>query len=484
LRPKWVPAIVSVAMLLSAGPAEARNVTVLVVTGKQRPDVRARGAVGLFVPGRGLYVSREEARADLGRLSSETPCAPLQRCRYELFVSVPPLGAQRNTRRYEVTILGPGYERGLLESDSTRIPGLVSIADIRKTVDALERGRDPPIHVRKSEHPLAELARLDRRMNEARRAQAPATIALALMLIAITAAALVARSATVARTALLYPLAALAAALVVSALDAAGSVTTTAAVVAGAPLAALLARSTRLEFVVPLFLAAYGLVLGLSPETNALMAIGPHPWSGGRFYGITNQVETLLLAPTLAAALLARGWRFVAISLLALVVVGASELGADGGGILVFAAGFVALWLFQHGRRLTPFWILAVGAIGLAAVGIDALLGGSSHVVDAVSGGPRELLDDFGRRLDRSLSILTSTVAQFAVFIGGIAVLAWFGALRPRATVVDAFLVALAVSLVVNDSPTKVVGFGAILCGALRAWWVSRRTDLGIESAP
>jgi hypothetical protein len=459
-------------MLLSAGPAAARNVTVLVVTGNQLPDVRARGAVGLYVPGRGLYVSREEALAQLGRLPSETPCAPLQRCRYEVFVSVPPLGAQRNTLRYEVTILGPGYARGLLESDSTRIPGLVSIDDIRETVDALEHGRDPPIHARESERPLEELAKLDRRLDEARRAQGPATVALALTLIAMAAAALVARSATVARAALLYPLTAIAAALLVSALDAVGPVTTTAAVVAAAPLAALLAGSLRLELAVPLFLAAYGLVLAFSPETNALMAIGPHPWSGGRFYGITNQVETLLLAPTLAAASLARGPRFAVVAVLALVVVGASRLGADGGGILVFAAAFVALWLFQHGRRLTPFWIVAVGAIGLAAVGLDALLGGSSHVVDAVSGGPRELLEDFGRRLDRSLSIVTSTVGQFAVFVGGVAVLAWFGALRPRVAVVDAFLVALAVSLLVNDSPTKVVGFGAILCGALRAWSV------------
>jgi hypothetical protein len=471
-------------MLLSAAPAAARNVTVLVVTGKQLPDVRARGAVGLFVPGRGLYVSREEALAELGRLPSETPCAPLQRCRYEVFVSVPPLGAQRNTRRYEVTILGPGYEHGLLESDNTRIPGLVSIDDIRETVDALEHDRDPPIHARESERPLKELAKLDRRLDEARRAQGPATVALALTLIAMAAAALVARSAAVGRAALLYPLTAIIAALVVSAVDAVGPLTTTVAVVATAPLAALLARWVRLELAVPVFLVTYGLVLALSPETNALMAIGPHPWSGGRFYGITNQVETLLLAPTLAAASLALGPRFAVVAVLALVVVGASRLGADGGGILVYAAGFVALWLFQHGRRLTPFWIVAVAAIGLAAVGIDALLGGSSHVVDAVSAGPRELLEDFGRRLDRSLSIVTSTVRQFAVFVVGIAVLAWFGALRPRFAVVDAFLVALAVSLVVNDSPTKVVGFGAILCGALRAWSVSRRPDVGIESAP
>jgi Na+/H+ antiporter NhaC len=90
-----------------------------------------------------------------------------------------------------------------------------------------------------------------------------------------------------------------------------------------------------------------------------------------------------------------------------------------------------------------------------------------------VSGGPGELLEDFGRRLDRSVSIITSTVGQFAVFVAGVAVLASSAALRPRFVVLDAFLIAIAVSLVVNDSPTKVVGFGAILAGALRAWSVS-----------
>lgn len=484
MRPKWVPAIVSVTLLLTAGPAAARNVSVLIVTGEQGSDVRARGAVGLYVPGRGLYVSREEALDDLGKLPPETPCAPLQRCRYELFVSVPPLGAQRNTRRDEVTILGRGYEHGLLASDSTRIPGLVSVADIRETIDALEHGRDPPVRVEESVHPLEDLARLDDRIDDARRAQGPATVMLALALGALAAAALFARSARLARAALLYPLLALTLALAASALRLVGPVSTTTLVVVAAPLAVLLAPSLRFTLWVPLFLAAYGLVLALSPETNSLMAIGPHPWSGGRFYGITNQVETLLLAPTLAAASLLRGWRLVVLALLALLVVGASRMGADGGGILVVAAGFVALWLFQHGRRLSLVSVVAVVAIGLAVVAVDALFGGSSHVVDAVSGGPGELLEDIGRRLDRSVSIITSSIGQFTVFVGGIAALAWFGVQRPRCAVVDAFLVAIVVSLVVNDSPTKVAGFGAVLCGALRAWCVSERSEVGIESAP
>lgn len=477
-----VAAIVAFAVLLTAAPAAARDVIAEVVTGERLGQVLGRGAAGLYVPGQGLYVSRQEALARLGPLPDE-PCGLLERCRYEVFVSVPPLAAQPNDRRYHVAILGGGHD-GILVSDSTRIPGLVSIADIRETIEALNVGGEPAIGWRQVDRPVVELERLDRRLDDARDAQGSATLALALTLITLAAAALATGSPLLARTALLYPFAAIALALAGAALDRVGDGVTAALMLAAAPLAALLARTLSLGFAVPVLLGAYGLVLALSPETNALMAIGPHPWSGGRFYGVTNQIETLLLAPTLAAAIVLGGWRVVALGVLALLVVGASATGADGGGVIVFAAGFVALWLLLHRRaHAIPWAIAAVAAVALVFVAVDALLGGSSHVVDAVREGPRELFDAFRDRIQRSASIATSTLWQFAAFAGGIAVLAYFGVQRPRFAVVDALLIALAVSLVVNDSPTKVAGFGAIVCGALRAWAVSR-VDRRIESRP
>jgi hypothetical protein len=453
----------------------------LVVTGEQPAAVRGRGAVGLYVPGQGLYVSREEALERLGRLP-QIRCGALGRCPFELFVSVPPLGAQPNDRRYQVTILGPGYH-GILESDSTRIPGLIAISDIPKTVDALEEGRDPPLSFRASDQPAQELRDLDERLSDARDAQIPATVALTLALLALVAAASVMRSAFVARSALVYPLAAIGLALLASAFELVGPVTTTVVVLLGVPVAIGVARWTRLTLSVPVFLGAYGLVLALSPETSSLMAIGPHPWSGGRFYGVTNLLETLILGPVLAAGALLRGWRLVGLALLSLVVVGASKTGADGGGILVFATGFAVLWLLVNGRpRSIPWALAAVVLFGLAFVGIDALAGGSSHVVDAVSEGPRHLFDVLRERAERSVSIATSSVWQLAALLGGLAALVYFAALRPRYAVVDAFLVALGVSLVVNDSPTKVAGYGALVCAALRAWSVSREPQVGIES--
>jgi hypothetical protein len=470
------------ALLATAAPAEAaRRVYALVVTGEQPATVRGRGAVGLYVPGQGLYVSREEALERLGRLP-QAPCRMIGRCPFELYISVPQLGAQTNDKRSELTIVGDGYH-GILSSDSTRIPGLVAISDIPKTVAALEAGRDGPIRWQASKHPQEELRDLDERLSDARDAQIPATVALTLALLGLVAAAFVTRSALTARSALLYPLAAIGLALLASAVELVGPVETTIVVLLAVPLAIATARWVPLSLAVPVFLGAYGLVLALSPETNSLMAIGPHPWSGGRFYGVTNLLETLLLGPALAAGTLLRGWRFVALALLSLIVVGASKTGADGGGILVFTSGFAVLWLLLNGRpRSIPWALAAVVLFGLAFVGIDALAGGSSHVVDAVSEGPGHLFDVLRERAERSVSIATSSVWQLAALLAGLGALVYFATLRPRFAVVDAFLVSIGVSLVVNDSPTKVAGYGALVCAALRAWSVSKEPPLGIES--
>ena len=124
---------------------------------------------------------------------------------------------------------------------------------------------------------------------------------------------------------------------------------------------------------------------------NALATIGPHPDGGGRYYGVTNEVETLLLAPTLAAAAVLGPL----VALPALVLVGWSRAGADGGGLLVFAVALAVLRLRLSGRRLTPrlaaLAVAAAVAIALVLVGIDAATGGASHVTDAVGSGPGSL---------------------------------------------------------------------------------------------
>ena len=104
--------------------------------------------------------------------------------------------------------------------------------------------------------------------------------------------------------------------------------------------------------VVALFLAVFLVVLAAFPETNALAAIGPHPDGGVRFFGVTNQVETLLLAPVLAAAATSRRWLAV-VGILALVALGWSRAGADGGGVLVVLTGLGALVVQDELRRVS-----------------------------------------------------------------------------------------------------------------------------------
>ena len=94
------------------------------------------------------------------------------------------------------------------------------------------------------------------------------------------------------------------------------------AIVTGAGALLLGLRARLLLPAVVCFLLALLVVLVRWPEVNALAAIGPHPDGGGRFYGVTNEVETLLLAPSLAAAALAGIAGALGVGALLLVTVG------------------------------------------------------------------------------------------------------------------------------------------------------------------
>ena len=259
------------------------------------------------------------------------------------------------------------------------------------------------------------------------------------------------------------------------------------ALVTGAASVLLALRREVLAPTVAVFLAAFLVVLAAWPEVNALSAIGPHPDGGGRFYGVTNQVETLLLAPSLAAGAAAGVAGAAAIGLLLLVVVGWSRAGADGGGLLVVAAAWAVLLAGLSRIRLTPARIAlgaaGVVAVGLALVGADALLGGSSHVTDAVGGGPGTLWDDLDRRLRISWGGATGSAHVTFLCLLSLGGLAWLGIRGRRQPAVIAMLVGLGVSLLVNDTPVDVLGYGALGCLALTAWAETREDALSERSA-
>jgi hypothetical protein len=478
-----IAGVAALGVLAGAGQARAESVPVLVVPAQKVWAQADRGAVGLLVPGAGATVTREQALQSLttGRsvsgladdedrellISIATRPGPVT-----IYVALPPPGRHHNVTRYPVAVVGGGFH-GILDSPSTRLPGLVSIADVAPTAVDLAQGREPVLGFRTGN--AAALRELDQRLTRAHDSRAAATAGLAVLLVSLVAAAFATRSRRLARTALLAAPGAISVALLLSATEIRSPLAVGVAVAAAGAATAFVAARREAFFApaVALFFAGFLIVLAAFPETNALAAIGPHPDGGVRFFGVTNQVETLVLAPVLAAAATSRRWLAI-VGLLALVALGWSHAGADGGGVLVLLAGLGALVVQDGLRRISVTRVALAGAavLGLALllVAVDALLGGSSHVTTAVGGGPADLVDDLGRRLEVSWAGATASWHAALLCLLGLAVLVAIAARTPRHPVTTAFLVALAVSLVVNDSPVDELAWGALGATALLAW--------------
>ena len=496
-RPAAVVAVVvtvavGVAVAAPVSTAADRSVAVIVVPTFDPAAYAGRGAVGWLVPGAGSTVSRERALASLvrGRVVSSLvgldgdSTLRLARVPAEttIYVALPPQGAHHNVVRYPVAVVGPGYH-GLLTSGSTRIDGLVSLADIAPTATAIATGETPPIRARADRDAAATLTRLDDRLARAHDARTGATLVLVGWLVAFASLGILAGSVIAGRAAVLVAPVALGTALLLRAggVDDPTAVVVALAIATGAGSLLLGLRREALVPTVVCFLLAFLVTLAVWPEVNALAAIGPHPDGGGRFYGITNQVETLLLAPSLAAAALAGVAGAVAIGLLLLVTIGWSRAGADGGGLLVVAAAFAVLLGGLARVRPTPLRVVAgvaaVLALGLAIVGFDALLGGSSHVTDAVGGGPGTLFDDLDRRVRISWAGATSAAHTAFLCLLSLGGLVWLGIRGRQRPAIVALLAGIGVSLVVNDTPVDVLGYGALGCLALTAWEETRARE-------
>ena len=388
-----------------------------------------------------------------------------------------PAGERPNDERYSILISGPGYDEGILDSNRTRVPGLISIYDVKPTVEALEEGREPPVTARPGS--VAELDRLDRRLDDVDDSRTPAGFGLAAVVAAFALLGAFRRSAFFGRAALLAVPAGLGTVLALSALEVSEPWTAVPILVALAAGGALgLAALTRNPYALAAALLAifplYLVVLAVSQETSSLAMIGPRPENGGRFYGFNNQLETLALAPAFLGAALLGPRLLPLVAALAVLTVGASFAGADGGGVIVLLAGFLFLWLRLRDVPLTARNLALAGAavvaLGLIVVGIDAAFGGESHVTRSLGGGPDQVAEDIVDRLGASVEGVASNWHTAVLVAAAIPVLIWVGLRRPRYAVLDALLVALAVSLLVNDAPREVLAYGALSVSALRIW--------------
>ena len=203
--------------------AARESVAVIVVPRFDPSGYAERGAVGLYVPGAGATVTRERALASLvrGRVVSSLvdldgkPVLRLAKApaTTTIYLELPAPGAHHNVVRYPVAVVGPGYH-GLLTSGSTRISGLVSLADIAPTAAAIVAGQKPPIRAREDTDAVATLARLDQRLTLAHDARTGATLVLVGWLVAFSAAGVLARSSIAGRAAVLVAPVALTGALI------------------------------------------------------------------------------------------------------------------------------------------------------------------------------------------------------------------------------------------------------------------------------
>jgi cytochrome c551/c552 len=476
-----VSGLAAAAALNLSATARAGAVSVVVVPRLSPAQVGPKAAVGWMVAGVGATVTRKGALASLERgkvrpallggvPSGKVLVVPARESgtKATIFVALPPPGTSSNHVRYPIAVVGCGF-RGLLTSSGTRVPGLVSIADVAPAVVQLRRAgcHAAPLGWQKSTAPHAQLQKLDTRIRRVARAQGWLLVA---VLVAGGVLALIGGAPGVI---------ACAGFVVGSLILAAFHVESFWALVLGdvaiaATAAFALWRRRLAPLAIGAFFVAFLVVLVTDPSLNSLAVLGAHLDGGGRFYGFTNQLETLLLAPALvAAAADGLAW-LVGFGLLVLVTIGWSRAGADGGGLVVYAAAFAVLAVRLRGLAFTPrrAVVAAVGviALGLALVGLDAALGGSSHVTHALGTGPGSVLGDIGRRLHVSYLTVTSSAGKGAEFAVGIGVLVAIAAFARRGAVMQAFLVAIAVSFLVNDSPVDVAFLGALGCWTIARW--------------
>jgi hypothetical protein len=488
------------AMLVAAGvalvapsPAAARNegqqaapFTVVVVDRMSHATfelLAKRGAVGLLRPSYGPTTNRRRALAELvrgaetnarlggvpkGRRLVDANKIPIfHGCQMCIVVKLPPRGRPAaNQRLYPIAVIGRNYH-GLLTSPTTRIPGLVSIVDVAPT--ALGR-QSSEMSWTPSSSAVAQLDSLGAQVHgEDRLKYAGVFIAAA---IAILLALL---GWDAARTAI--P-AALLANLALGVLQITNEVAIVAVFTSLTALGALwLARicrdDLRLLGLIVFVLLAYLVVFARRPELAAVTPLGPD--QNLRFWGIGDQIATLLFAPLLMGAVIARqrlGWiGFTAFALLGLFVMTDNRLGANGGGAIGLGLALAVLGARLSRRGLVAFLVAlsAAGAIVFAIVQHGLAASGPNHLRSAFGSGITGFLDVAVNRVPLVYAPavhewpLTFPLAVLLVACGVLA----FRVTRTRAArdLLFALATGLLASLLINDA-TGFMLAGGIACAS------------------
>ena len=469
-------------------PGEVRHVVVVDrMSDATFAMLARRGAVGLLRPGYGPTTNRRRALAELVRgsevnarlggvpkgkpLINANKASTYPGCKNCIVVQLPPRGRPiANDRLYRIAIIGGGYH-GLLTSPTTHIPGLVSIVDIEPT----DLGGHPATSLRstpsKSTDSLGKLSRLDHAIGSNNRLKFAALFILAGVMLALALLGL--------RAAVTAIPAALLVNLALGVTQVSNEVLLCAAISAGTVLVALeLARLCRSESALfALYggvVALYAYVMVTRPEWQAVTLFGPT--QNSRFWGIGNQIETLLLAPLLAGAFLARRrfgiLGFVVFGFFGLVVMTDNRLGADGGGAIALGVALAVL-----GARL--FKLRARGFVGLLACSAFAVLWivsrglaqpGPNHLRSAFSDHGAGLISSLESRVPLSYMPALHAwqlVVPLLFVLAATFALAWrFAREQSTRDILLAFGVAIVTSLLVNDSAAYELAAGIAVVGA------------------
>ena len=219
-------------------------------------------------------------------------------------------------------------------------------------------------------------------------------------------------------------------------------------------------------------------VMWAEPAWNALAVIGPHPDGGGRFYGVTNEVETLLLPPALVLGALA-GVRLLPVVGLAL----AAGIADEPDRCRRRRAGRLPRRLPRPLAPPAPRPCAAAPPRPRRSRPEPRCCWSGSTPRPAAratsrrrsAAGRAPSLGDLGHRLHLSAASIASTWNNALLFALGIVALVVLALQRPRSALLDAYLVALAVSFLVNDTPTDVAGYGGF--AALGLWLLTRSEE-------
>ena len=209
---------------------------------------------------------------------------------------------------------------------------------------------------------------------------------------------------------------------------------------------------------------------------------GPNPAGGARFYGVGNELETLLSLAVLVGLGAALAYRprpvvFGVGAAAAALIMGAGRLGADVGAVITLGAGGAAAVVMcispRPSRRLIALAVAAPPAALALLVLIDLATGGDAHftrsVLDAESGD--DLLDVVQRRFEGSFSSLEKP-GWIAATVLAAAGLGWLAAHRRRllAGLPPGFAAGLAgawfavvIGALANDSGPQILVVGAVV---------------------